>query len=336
MPDQLARVFAFPIFPGRTPAGGSVPATQELADALENAYQAAKVDRGLSVAFVFDANTRARQNEARAAIMAVAFGRDQDAEAAAITLATRLANAMDLRSKPALLVITAHGLAHTREVVLWIFPKEEAFRYSTDSHGERIELLDDIFSRSSYLRKAAAFSGRNLRTSFLGGRVVDFQANATDRYVADFWVERFLEARLQMSGDEGTVLFAKAIKKTFDSLDGDVVAQEQLAAAVTLVRRQPRRLSLRSFAELFLDKPVADLLLKNAPNPEAVDALFDFEPARFEQVLRFQVFHLDNGAIVTAPLETVAQAVTITEDGGNRILQTRGKIVRETMKARRG
>lgn len=336
MPDQLVRVFAFPVVPGQSPTGGEVPASPELANALENAYAAAKVDRGLAVGFVFETNNQQRKNEARDAIMSVAFDSDQDAEAAATALAVRLANAMDQRSKTALLVITAHGLGDAREVVLWIFPKDEAFRYSRDRQGERIELLDDIFSRSSYLRKAASFSGRNLRTSFLGGRVVDFQANAADRYVADFWVERFLKARLQMSGDEGTVLFGKAIKKTFDSLDDDVVAQEQLAAAVTLVRRQPRRLSLQLFAEQFLEEPVADLLLKNAPNPEAVDALFDFDPARFEQVLRFQVFHLDNGAIVTAPLETVAQTVTITEDGGNRILETRGTIVRETMKARRG
>lgn len=334
MPEQLARLFAFPVFPRQEPQGGSVPITPRVEQGLEEAYTRGKVNQGLAISLMVDTGTRT--NDVRDALITAAFEEDRLARNAAQLMADRLADAMDLRSTAGLLILSVHGDGATREVVLWIFPQDEAFRFERADGRERIELLDDIFSMSSYLRKAASFRGRNLRTGFLSGRVVDFQANAADRYVADFWVERFLQARLEMSGDEGTQLFGKAIKQAFDRLGDDVAAKEELAAGISLIRNRVQRLSLRSFADNYLTGQVAEAVIQSAPNPQAVDALFDFRPERFEEVVRFRVFHLNDGTMVTTPIGSVGETVNITEDGNERTLEARGVIVDESVRARRG
>jgi hypothetical protein len=126
--------------------------------------------------------------------MQVGFAaRGAHAEAAAAELAARLSQAMENRS-PACLFLAAgyrdSAAAPVREVTLWIFPRDDAFRFRSRAHA--IELLSDVFSRTSRLRKLALFDGRNLRTDFLEADVLDFQAGGIGG-VAEFWIERFLE-----------------------------------------------------------------------------------------------------------------------------------------------
>jgi hypothetical protein len=94
------------------------------------------------------------------------------ARAAALLLANRLAMAMDRRSTSCLFVPTAFRDDDKRRVILWIFPRDEAFRLRTGNEGPTIEVLENIFSQKSKHRKAAMFEGRNLRNHFLSGRVL--------------------------------------------------------------------------------------------------------------------------------------------------------------------
>lgn len=334
MPDVLVDLFAFPVTPGQPPQGGRAQIGEEIRTALDESYVGSKVSEGLAVAFNVDTTTRT--NEVRDAAILICFGNDVERERAANYLSHRLSDSMDKRSKPGLLILSSHGRGANRSLVLWTFPQDEVFRFEHRAGQERVAVLDDVFSRSSNLRKAAEFSGRNAPTGFLTGRVVDYQANASERYVADFWVERFLDARLQMSGREGTRLFAKVIKQAFTDLEGDVVAQEQLGSAVNLVRNREQRMSLDSFAYDFLDASAASAIRENAPNEASVRALFDFNPYEFQRIVRFRTFVLDSGVTVTAPLDGMEDVVDITQDGEARRLSTAGLIVDETIKARRG
>ena len=101
--------------------------------------------------------------------MELAFAlRTERAEVGAVDLAARLSSAMDNRSPACLFLAAAYrdnASALSREVALWIFPRDDAFRFR--SQAQAIDLLSDVFRRTSRLRKLARFSGRNLRTDFL-------------------------------------------------------------------------------------------------------------------------------------------------------------------------
>src|SRR5258706_1753871 len=180
----LIRLYAHSVAPSGVAQGGAVATTKEIQAALLDAHVKAGLDQALPVSFAIDPATRTCAMRDR--MMAVAFGDTSAANKAADDVARRLAAAMDQRSKRCLLVISMRGEKKTdaRHIEVWTFPRDEAFQLSTKA--SRIDLLDDVFSRSSRLRKAASFEGRNLRTQFLSGRVLDFQANASDRFIADY------------------------------------------------------------------------------------------------------------------------------------------------------
>lgn len=334
MPEPASRVYAYPVVPEQDPGGGEVRLSSDVSFALDEAYRKAKVDEGLAVAFRLAPERRS--NDVRDALMAVAFpSSPADADESAAWLAARLATSMDLRSKPTLLVVSVHGEAADREVVLWTFPRDEAFRYASRRGRDLIEVVDDVFSRTSILRKAAAFAGRQTRSGFLSGRVVDFQSNSSDRYVADFWLDRFLEARLQMSGREGTTLFAKAVRQALGKLEGDADATQVLADAIVAVRHRTGRLSIEGFANDYLREPATTALLESAPNREAGRALFEFDAGVFERQLRFRIYRLATGASVAVPLDA-EDAVELEEVDGVRFLEARGEVVSEALRSRRG
>lgn len=301
MPERVTRLYGYPVVPKQAPTGGAVQVTADLASALDDAYTRARVDSGLPVSFIVD--TSKRTNESRDLVKQIAFGSTSAPASAGRQMAKLLADAMDHRSRANLLIVSVHGSGQRREVVLWTFPKDEAFRFHSDGDNERIEVVRDIFSRSSTLRKAASFTGQNTKNGFLTGRVRDFQANVADRYVADFWIERFLNARLEMSGTEGIKLFAKTIRQAFSALRDDLEAKDVLASAITLTRGKQQRMSIKAFAQGLPNDRTRKAIIDSAPNPSAVDAIFDLHPGVLSETIRFRLYELE-GDVVVKPRST--------------------------------
>jgi len=266
--------------------------------------------------------------------MTFAFGEPATAKAAAVDLADRLSLAMDRRSTPCLFVPAAFREAENVRVILWIFPREDAFQLRESAAGPTIEVLTDVFSQKSRHRKAARFHGRNLKTEFLQGRVLDREANAVSREFADFWVGRFLECVLSMKDDAGTRLLAKTVRLTYDVLE-TTAEREQMHSAVVAVRHSPqRRVSLYTFAERYLDGGTKDLFIKQVRNEHALHSPFNFDRPVFDETLQFRIFELERGVFVSSPLSEVGESVKIIGGGDSRRLTCQGRIVDEKLRIR--
>ena len=130
---DLFRLHAFTVQPSRTaeasvpPAGGEVRVSKELTNVLNQNVRVARLDQRTLVDFQVDPVTRT--NETRKLVLSYAFGDSQAADTAADSLALRLSNAMDFRSKVALFVLSALQEDPQRTVILWIFPRDEAFQF---------------------------------------------------------------------------------------------------------------------------------------------------------------------------------------------------------------
>jgi hypothetical protein len=333
---ELFRLHAYSVLPQRTaesretPAGGAVKVSAELRAVMESSTQDARFADQSSVDFDVDPMTRT--NEVRDAILNFGFGEAAAAKAAALSLAARLSEAMDLRSADCLFIPTAFHNGDMRRVILWIFPRDAAFQLRSGTEGPTIDILTNVFSQKSRLRKAALFEGLNIKTNFLSGRVLDHQANSFSRDAADFWIARFLLCGLSIKDESGTRMLAKALRLTLDELD-DLGARQQLNAAVVAIRHAPkRRISLTKFADNYLGGNTRETFLAHAPNDQSRNALFGFDRATFDRVLHFRVFELDTGVIVSAPLSQIGETVQI--DGTAQHLKCAGAIVGEKLRTK--
>ena len=348
----LFRLYAYAVEPQRTvlekdfaaPIGGPIAIGAALRGALDGALAAARAERrSTRVLIRVDPDPAVRTSPVRNSVMELAFAsRTERAEVGAVDLAARLSSAMDNRSPACLFLAAAYrdnASALSREVALWIFPRDDAFRFR--SQAQAIDLLSDVFSRTSRLRKLARFSGRNLRTDFLDADVLDFQAGGMGG-VADFWIERFLEASLAITPDAGTRMLADAFRKAAQA-DLTFVQREQLQAALMAVRNRPaQRSSLEQIAAEFLAPDVAAPFLAAAPNPESARSMFALNRDLFDQTVNYRVFRLDTGVWVSAPLDEIGQSVQVTRTGGDAAqagtgerVRVEGTVVEDKLSARR-
>jgi hypothetical protein len=334
--EKLIRVHAYAVEPRRTDGGGDKGVAaggeigqREIRSTVVQAF--ATLATETLAAVDFNCNGETRTNGMRDLVMRYAFGESLLARGAAVELAERLSQSMDRRSKACLLLCAGLGDGKQRKVGIWTFPQDEAFQLRSGK-TTTMKLLEDVFSRSSRLRKAAAFEGQDRKTDFLSGKVLDFQTNSMSQVAADFWIATFLDCSLGIRGDAGTRMLAKSIRATYDKTE-DAAGREQLWAAIVAVRQSPqRRWSLKTFADRFLSGDVKRAFLGAAPNPESVGTSFDVQRDLLDKTLNFRVFRLKSNVYVSAPFETIGETVKVSE---NR-LRCEDTIVSEAVRSRHG
>lgn len=334
---SIFRLHAYSVEPTRTtvttiaPVGGEIRSTPELEHALNRSIRTARFGDRTLVDFQVDTTTRS--NEVRDLVLSYAFGDDEAASTAAESLASRVSNAMDLRSTPGLFVMAAEREDDQCTVFLWTFPRDEAFQFRSGLGGPSIQILTDVFSQTSRLRKAARFRGRNLRNEFLRGRVLDFQVNQKSKAVADFWIAKFLQCGFGLRGDAGTRLIARAFRASFDSCD-NFTDREQLFVAMLALRSSPRRRwSPQEISEEYLSGDAQQAFLDAIPNQVTRSTTFEFQTEVLDRVLRFRIFELDTGVFVSSPPTEIGQSViVIIEDTPERHLTCEGLIVGEKVR----
>lgn len=335
---RLISAYAYEVAPQQVAPyqGGEIPVSLALQGALDRTFDRSKIADAPAVTFTVDMSSPARSHPVRDAALAIGF--DTSPQVALVEgLAARLADAMDNRSKPSLLMVSVHEAqsAGSRRLLLWTFPQQEVFNLTMRGGHPSLELLD-AFNRESSLRKAALLEGPSDRTGMLSARVLDFQSTAADRSVADFWIIEFLDAQMQMSDLEGTQLLARALRAAYTRTRGDEVAQEELNTAIGALRRQTgQRWSIEEVATRFLGDVAAGPFL-GAARPEERRAAFAVERDRFDHLIQYRRFTLANGVVVSAPFAEidVPGGVTITEQGGTRRLQVDAEIQEEQVRTR--
>jgi 37-kD nucleoid-associated bacterial protein len=315
---ELTRLFGYEIEPQRKvpedvfsqPLGGELAVGESLRVALGNSLGAARKSNKMTevVLRVDEDPDHERTCPVRDAVLEVGFADESAAAVSAGWLAAQLSRAMDERSKDCLLLIAAYGEEgkKARRVAAWIFPQDEAFRFTAGKEGNDIELLTEIFSRTSALRKMAVFEGKKLTTNFITADVLDFQFGRADD-VADFWITRFLEARLSITPAAGTKVLADALKRASEA-DISPEENEQVHNAALAIRTMPQtHWSLEEVANTFLSGSAREVFLAAAPNDIARTSSFKMDRPALERGLSFRNFKLTKNVYISAPIEEVGE-----------------------------
>lgn len=337
---ELFRIYAFAVTPQRTadqrsqPSGGAFAVNDEIREALDKLFASSKLTSQAPVDFLVDGeeDLQKRRHVVRDAVMQFAFGASAQAKSAASSLAARLADSMDERSPATLLLLSGCREGAKRRTTIWAFPQDQAFQFRPSKAGARIRLLDDIFSRSSRLRKAALFEGGQRRTDFWSGRVLDLQTTGGFGRGADYWIAAFLGCRLGLEGEAGTRLLVKYLRQTYDSADNQEI-RDQLFGAMMAIRTSPKRTwSLKQFARNYLNVEAKKAFIAEVPE-ELAGMSFAFDRKVFEDKLNFRIFRLQDDVYVSAPFGTIGSSVQVSE-GKQRRLQCEGVVVDEKVRAR--
>ena len=342
------RLWAYAVRPGSGDAGqgtaavgGPIVESARLRIALDVAAQRAKpadwTDVLFKVDWIDDGTVRRRSCRTRDEVLRLAFGNATEQHAASEFLATRLSAAMDGRSQPHLLVLVGEidDARTTAAATFWTFPRDDAIRFDA-SKSPTVEILENVFSQTSKLRKAAKFVGQQHDGSFVDGRVLDFQTGRNSIDVANYWVDRFLECALAVTSIQGTENVATAIRKVNESLVSPE-DRESLNIAVLALRNSPKPTwTVDEIADTLLPGDLA-AKLREASEPAMTHARFEINQGSYDRLLTTRVFSLESGVIVSSPL---AQVGTPDEPGAVVVagsqLTCQGTIVKERLGGSRG
>lgn len=327
-------VWAFVVVPGRgsdspsEPVGGPMEASSGIDEALTGSTRRARDVDWAEVVFrvqeIVDPDGAERRScESRDLVKDLAFADETRADAAALDLARRLSRSMDQRTPlPHLLVAKAsvrNGKGDTR---LWAFPQDEAFRFSVTDRPT-LELLDQVFSRMSRLRKAAAFQGEDNDSDFITGRVLDQQAGRQPTEVARYWWDYFLDCDFRMTPAQGTSMLAKAIQ-TAMTRQTEPERRRELGVVAAFIPQAPARLrSLEDIVDDLVPDHLRQEVLMSSPHPHLNAQPFTLEPATFRTLVGSLIFQLEGGVIVTSPVDLVDRG-----DGLDRPVRVDGSHLR--------
>ena len=332
---KLLRIHAYKVLPkllvrkGYQPTGGEIPFSNELEVLLEESIRTAKFDSRIEVNFIFpEDNTR--NNEIRDLIMSYCFGNKDQADDAAKKLALYLSNAMNRVKQDCLFILAVKEDGNIRQATLWSFPADTSFRFLDSTDQIDIEILEDVFSKTSNYRKAALFEGENLKGDFLSGRILDVQGGE----VAKFWYEEFLQCNFALESGRGARYLANFIRETYEK----VVSQEDkqiITNAILGLRNQHNvELSFNRIANNFLRGYPKSIFEKIVKRENLENSRFILDIEEFDKTAKFQMLTLHTGAIVYVPFNNFDDAVSITdEDQGKKFLRCEGFIEKESIRA---
>lgn len=313
--------------------GGRIQADAQIEALIAKNVQKAKFDNCLESVFETDDS---RHNDMRELIRKHAFGDDNAADEAAKEISERLSVAMDNRSHPALLLIASEKDGSICQVSLWTFPRDEALRLISQRTAS-LEVLTDIFSQTSRLRKAAFFRGGQAKTEFLGGKILDLQSGGGPRAVADFWLADFLLSMPAIRPKAGTQMIAKALIQCAKET-ADLTEQQQLQSAAMSIRSGPKqKWSPKEIAENFFNADLASRFQSKFPNVATYNTSIEINQDTYADNLNFAVYRLDSGVIVSSPFSEIGESVRITgtPEKGNR-LSCEGRVVSQKVRSPNG
>jgi hypothetical protein len=271
-----------------------------------------------------------REHPVRDMLIKLAFGQTRTPLPAMIDLASRLALSTDKRTSPSLFVVTVEEKKESRRVSMYVFPEESTYtlRKSTQEPTEAFLEHVNTFVLESRLRKIARFEGKNIKTHFIGGDVVDLQIGSSPRTVADYWVADFLDAEFAINDYKGTTLVAAALKAAFDRADARG-KQTVMEAAIALMADGRRAWSLKRISDDFIPQELSVVFCSVAPNAETLTNKFMLSKDLLRDRINYRVFQLESGVWVSSPFSEIGKAVRIEDDGRKRTLTARGVVQSE-------
>jgi len=333
---NITTILSYLVHPGKNEenqpeiCGASLPLQGELFDLIKASFNKSVVECDLDIAF----NPTHGQQENTCRTEFIQFINSRTIESGHI-IAQRLQNVTTHRSGLGLLFIVLGEENSTKRLYVSRFPADFGIRAQESANSLEVELIREIFMRNALSYKAVVFEGTSLLSDFWIGKAIDKQISNKAFEISNYWIREFLLADFRTTNAQGTMRLAKAIKITVDETD-DIEIKEELSAAARLSSLLDGQIvSMSNFGERFcLSSKSRGAIISTLTNPSLEFEQFQFSSEEFYKHLKYRTLQIDNGAILTAPIdrfEECFQRNPVEETSNEYTFITRGTIVKEKL-----
>ena len=248
-------------------------------------------------------------------------------------LAERLQQATSGTSGMGLLFICIGEDAGKSRVVISRFPADEGVVAERSSDKLTVAFVEQVFLKSSHSYKAATYVSSGRTTDLWAGHVIDKQINHGSKSVADYWIVDFLRSEFSTTAATGTKRLAVALK-TVMTATSDSMVKREITSAVNLADNIPHKaMTIGDFCDTFhFSAKTRDAITSAVSPSRLVHEKFKFDSSEFSRHIAYKQVELDNGAVLTAPVEKFDECFKSTKKRDAHTFSTTGVIVDERLR----
>jgi hypothetical protein len=222
-----------------------------------------------------------------------------------------------------------------KKLLIARFPSEEGITVKINDGKYVFEVVDDVFLKNSKKYKAVYYQSK--LDDYWSGYAVDKQINDnTLKEISDYWIKDFLQSELKLNSKRGSLILAKAVRKTITETTDDNVKEELIGVTPLLKNINTRVVSFKGFFDkMNLSEKAKKEVLSKIDNPNLYGVTFKFDSDVFSENCNYLINILDTGAVIMAPAadySTLWQEEVLNEERYK--YSTEGKKIRTKMSNR--
>jgi len=337
---KIVKILSYLTYPAKhldeqpTIAGTDIPNSGRLYQMLAEVFNRSTRECNIPVCFMPSEDGK-QFNEVRADIIGLL--REQSVPLG-LKLAQRLQATTTNKSGLGLLFLILGESDPPREQILLIsrFPADEGIVAAQNSETLSVEFVEQVFLKNAHAYKGALYKDTSIESGFWTGNAVDRQINHGTKDLATYWIKAFLKSDLATTSRAGTKRLAVALREA-NRQATDILVKQEISAVATLARNLSGKVTtISEFCEHFELSDVTKKAILAPVKPERLaDDKFQFDLSEFNRHFSYKSVELDNGAVLTASLESFDQCfqrIEVEDRQGAFIFTTEGMIVDERLK----
>lgn len=334
---DITTAFSFLVHPSKKDTtqpqigGTTLPLQGNLFDMLNGVFNKAAHECNIDIAFLPQPDGK-QYNVRRNDIIEIL---KQPTVSRVRLLAQHLQKVTTHRSGLGLLFVLIGTDATQKRIYISRFPADFGILAEENETALDVKLIERVFMRNAVSYKAVVYEGTNYDSDYWVGRAIDKQISNNSIAISDYWIREFLLSDFKTTSATGTRRLAIAIKDTIKNTD-DIEIKEELSAAARLARSlNGQMMSMDNFGERFgLSEKTREALSTTLKDPKLSFTQFRFSSEEFGRHIRYRSLQINNGAVLTAPVDKFDDCFERKEVKGGREIEfvTRGQVINEQLR----
>lgn len=310
--------------------GATIPHKGRLYDMLKEIFEKSDIECNIPVCFMPEEDGT-QNNDCRNEVIEIikapniAVGRK---------IAERLQGVTTGKSGMGLLFIILAQDDKKNKIMMSRFPADQGIMAEQNSKTLKVEFIEQVFLKNANAYKAVVYKGVSTMTDYWMGDAIDKQTNHGAKDIANYWIKEFLLSDFKTTSKAGTKRLAVALRDAIARTDDLVVKHELTSAAVLAKNLAGKNISIDGFSNQFhLSDDAKKLIQKQLKSSRLKSDKFQFDLSEFTKHLSYKTLEIDNGAILTAPMEKFEECFQeqAVENSSVKTFKTSGKVVNEKL-----
>lgn len=250
-------------------------------------------------------------------------------------IAERLQKVTTGKSGMGLLFIVLANDGKKNKIMLSRFPADQGVMAEQNAKTLKVDFIEQVFLKNAHAYKSVIYSGSSFDADFWDGNAVDRQTNHGIKSVANYWIREFLLSDFKTTSKAGTKRLAVALREAIAKADDLSVKHEITSAAVLAKNLAGKNTSINGFFDQYhLSDGAKSLVVKQLKKSSVAGDKFQFDLVEYSSHLSYKALEMDNGAILSAPMDKFGECFQeqVAEGSDIRTYSTTGKVVNEKLK----